>query len=40
MAFPADSEGDVFAFQFKAKFPEDGWKVYNAEVEFSRMVRQ
>eukprot|EP00731_Ephydatia_muelleri_P019707 Em0012g532a len=37
MAFPADSEGDVFAFQFKAKFPEDGWKVYNAEVEFSRM---
>lgn len=38
MAFPADIGEDVFAFHFKEKYAENGWKVYNAEVEYARMV--
>lgn len=39
MVSPADIQGNVFAFEFKAQFPVDGWMVYNAEDEYRRMVR-
>jgi hypothetical protein len=37
-AFPKSHKHDVFAFEYRATFPVNGWEVYNARSEFERMV--
>ncbi|XP_067257743.1 myotubularin-related protein 1a isoform X2 [Chanodichthys erythropterus] len=36
-AFPLSNELSLFAFQYKEKFPLDGWKVYDPVAEYKRM---
>ena len=36
LAFPGD-EGRVFAYEYRKKFKENGWEVYDFEREYTRM---
>ncbi|XP_058450348.1 myotubularin-related protein 2 [Malaya genurostris] len=36
-AFPLANNGQLFAFNYKEKFPEDGWSVYEPVAELRRM---
>uniref|UniRef100_A0A182VV39 phosphatidylinositol-3,5-bisphosphate 3-phosphatase n=1 Tax=Anopheles minimus TaxID=112268 RepID=A0A182VV39_9DIPT len=36
-AFPRANEGQLFAFNYREKFPEDGWTVYEPVAELRRM---
>ena len=40
VAFPVSDSKNVFAYSFEGVYQEDGWKVYDAEKELQRMVRQ
>ena len=40
VAFPMSDSKNVFAYSFEGVYQEDGWKVYDAEKELQRMVRQ
>ena len=39
VAFPTSYGKNTFAQGFKGDYPENGWNVYDAEVELKRLVR-
>ena len=39
VAFPSSYGKNTFAHGFKGDYPENGWKVYDAEAELKRLVR-
>ena len=40
VAFPTSYGKNTFANGFKGDYPENGWKVYDAEAELKRLVRR
>ena len=40
VAFPSSYGKNTFAHGFKGDYPENGWKVYDAEAELKRLVRR
>ena len=40
VAFPTSYGKNTFAHGFKGDYPENGWKVYDAEAELKRLVRR
>ena len=39
LTFPTSDSKSVFAYGFKEDYPENGWEVYDAAAELTRMVR-